>query len=68
MSTTEPVRIISLINTALGLTIGLMAFLFEWTPELTGIVVGVFSAWVGVAGELMRSKVTPLPPAIPPPV
>jgi len=60
---TEPVRLVSLINTALGLTIGLLAILMKWAPELTGAVTAVFAAWVGVAGELMRSRVTPVQPA-----
>jgi hypothetical protein len=60
---TEPVRLVSLINTALGLTIGLLAILFKWAPELTGALTAVFAAWVGVAGELMRSRVSPVPPA-----
>lgn len=57
---TEPVRIISLLNAALGVTLGLLALIFEWAPELTGALTAAFAAWVAVAGELMRSKVSPV--------
>lgn len=68
---TEPVRLVSLINTALGVTLALFAFIFEWAPELTAALTAVFAAWVGVAGELMRSKVSPVGTVMgvdPPPV
>ena len=57
---TEPVRLVSLINAALGVTLGLLAIIFEWAPELVGALTAAFGAWVAVAGELMRSKVSPV--------
>jgi hypothetical protein len=60
---TEPVRLVSLINAAIGVTLGVLAILFQWAPELIGALTAALGAWVAVAGELMRSKVTPVPPA-----
>lgn len=57
---TEPVRILSLVNAALGATVGLLAILFEWAPELTGALLLAFGGWVAVAGELMRARVSPV--------
>lgn len=60
---TEPVRLVSLLNAALAATVGILAILFEWAPELIGGLTVALGAWVAVAGELMRSRVTPVPPA-----
>lgn len=61
---TEPVRLASLITAALTATIALLAF-FGVPSLVVGGITAAVSAWVVVIFELVRSKVTPVPPADP---
>lgn len=55
----EPARIITLITAAVAGTVNLLALLFSWGPELIAALGLVTSAWIGVAGEIIRMLVTP---------
>ena len=54
---TEPTRIISLVNTAIGLTIAALAFALDWSGEAVAVITAVFAGWLAVAGELIRTQV-----------
>lgn len=56
---TEPARIITLITGAVSGTIGLLALLLNWPADLVAALGIVTGAWIAVAGEIIRSKVTP---------
>lgn len=56
---TEPVRLVSLVNAALSATLGVLAIILDWSPELVGGLTVAIAAWIIVAGELARRVVTP---------
>lgn len=55
----EPSRIITLITGAVSATVGLLALLLNWSADLVATLGIVTGAWIAVAGEIIRSKVTP---------
>lgn len=56
---TEPARLISLLNAAITATLGVV-ILVGLDPQIGGALGVALAAWVAFAGELIRSKVTPL--------
>ena len=56
----EPVAIISAINAALAATWGVLIIALDIEPELAGAVTVALGAWVGVAGAIVRQRVTPV--------
>ena len=59
--TSEPVRIVGLLNTALAATLGLLLFAGV-DPDLVAALVLAAAAWIAVAAELVRARVTPWTP------
>ena len=57
----EPARLVAIVTAAVLATVNLLALVFNWSADLTAAVNGVMAAWIVVAGELVRSKVTPFP-------
>ena len=57
--TTEPVTLASAITTALLVTVALLAFIFQWSGELVGLINIVIGAWVVVISLVVRQRVTP---------
>lgn len=55
----EPVRLLSLITSAVLATIALLA-LCGVSEEVVAALSGVAVAWIAVAGEVVRSRVTPV--------
>lgn len=59
MTSTEPVRIVGLLNAAIAATLALLLFVGV-PPELVGALTFAAAAWIAVAAELVRSRVTPV--------
>ena len=57
---TEPVGLVAAINAALAATWGVIVIVAEVSPDLAGGVTIALGAWVGVAGAIVRSRVTPV--------
>lgn len=57
--TTEPVRIVSLVNAAMIATLAILLF-FDVEPDLVAGIGVAVTAWIAVVGELVRSKVSPV--------
>jgi hypothetical protein len=55
----EPARLISLVNAALLATFAVVVFVTKMQPEAAAVVSAALGAWVALAGEFIRSKVTP---------
>lgn len=56
----EPSRIISAITAAITATVGLLTLIEVWSPEVGGALTAALAAWIVVAGEIIRSRVTPV--------
>lgn len=56
----EPVRLLSLVNAAVGATVGVFTLTETISPELGGALAVALGAWIAVAGELLRSRVSPV--------
>lgn len=56
----EPARIITLLSAAITATVGLLTIVGVWSDEVGGAVTIAAGAWTAVAGELIRSRVTPV--------
>lgn len=56
---TEPSRLTTLITAAITSTIGVFTLTGVLSPELAGGLVTAIGAWVVVAGEIIRQRVTP---------
>jgi hypothetical protein len=56
--TSEPVRIVGLLNTAIAATLGLLLFAGV-DPDLVAALVLAAAAWIAVGAELVRARVTP---------
>jgi hypothetical protein len=65
---TEPALIVSAANAAIVSTIGVVAYVQEWAPDLVAIVNTAAGAWIILAGLLIRSKVTPTAKLPAPPI
>jgi hypothetical protein len=55
----EPSRIIASITAAITATIGVLTIVGVISPEVGGAITVAAGAWVLVAGELVRARVTP---------
>lgn len=58
---TEPARIVALLTAAMIATINVLALVLSWSSDLTAGLNLAMTAWVALAGEYVRSKVTPIP-------
>jgi hypothetical protein len=56
---TEPARLTALITAALTATIGVLTIVGVWSADVGGAVSVALGGWVLVAGEVLRSRVTP---------
>lgn len=63
----EPVRLMALVNTAIGATVGILTLTGVFSAELGGALAVALAAWVAVGGELVRMRTTPWPVGAPPP-
>jgi hypothetical protein len=59
----EPARLTSLVTAALTATIGVLTIVGVWSADVGGAVSVALAGWVLVAGEILRSRVTPTPAA-----
>jgi len=59
---TEPSRIVSAITAAITAVIGLLTVLGVWREEVAGAVTIVAAAIIVAAGEVIRSRVSPVQP------
>ena len=55
----EPSRLVALVTAASAATINLFGLLFNWSGEVIAGINLPIAAWILVAGEIVRSKVTP---------
>lgn len=55
----EPARLISLTNAALLATFAVVVYVTNMAPSAAAVVSAALGAWVALAGEIIRSKVTP---------
>jgi len=55
----EPAAVVAALNVATGSTVVVLALLFDWSGDVTAALTAAFTAWVGVGGLILRSKVTP---------
>jgi hypothetical protein len=55
----EPVALQALLVTAINATVGILAFAFEWSQQLTALLLAASGAWIAVAAYVARSKVAP---------
>jgi hypothetical protein len=60
VKTAEPVRVITAVNAAIAATVGVLTITEVVSPEIGGSLALCLAAWVAVAGEILRSKVTPV--------
>lgn len=68
---TEPALLLSALNAVIVATLGVVAYVQEWAPDLVAVVNTAAGAWIILIGLLIRSKVTPTaklpdPPIAPP--
>ena len=59
---TEPSRLIASITAAVTATIGVVTLVGWWSPEVAGGITVAAGAWIYVAGEIVRTRVTPVIP------
>ena len=59
MTTNEPVRIVGLLNAAIGATLAILLFAGV-DPTLVGALTLAATAWIAVGAELVRGRVTPV--------
>lgn len=62
----EPVRVTTAVTAALVATINVLGMSLDWPGDLIAGLNVAASAWVGLLGVWLRSKVTPVA-SIPPP-
>lgn len=55
----EPVRLVALVTGAVTLTVNVIGLVVDWPAELIAGINLALGAWVAVAGEVVRSFVTP---------
>jgi hypothetical protein len=55
----EPVRLVALLTAAVTVTFNLVGLVLDWAPELLAAVNIAAGAWIAVAGEIVRARVTP---------
>tara|TARA_R110000772_G_scaffold252464_1_gene367867 strand:- start:1957 stop:2181 length:225 start_codon:yes stop_codon:yes gene_type:complete len=63
---TEPVRFATALTAAIIATINVLGLIFNWSADLIAGQNIAASAWVGLLGVWLRSRVTPTA-SIPPP-
>ena len=56
----EPSRLIATITAATTATIGVVTLVGWWSPEIGGGIAVAAGAWIYVAGEIVRARVTPV--------
>ena len=59
MTSTEPVRLVGLLNAAIAATLAILLFAGA-DPNLVGALTLAATAWIAVAAELVRARVTPV--------
>ncbi len=57
---TEPARIITRITAAVTATLGVFTAVGVLSTEIAGALNAALAAWIIVAGELIRNRVTPI--------
>lgn len=57
---TEPSRIIASLTAAATATVGVLTLLEVWSAEVGGGITVAVGAWIIAAGEIVRSRVTPI--------
>ena len=57
--TIEPARLVALLTAAVGATVNVLALIFDWSGELVAGLNIALAAWIALAGEFVRSQVTP---------
>ena len=58
--TTEPARLVSLINAALTATLSVLVVVDVLDEDVAAALGFALAAWILVAGEFLRSRVTPV--------
>ena len=61
MNQNEPLTLHALLGTAINATVGVLAFVFNWSQEITALLLGCSGAWLAVGAYVFtRDKVTPV--------
>lgn len=62
--TTEPTRLVGLINTALTATLAVLTLVGVFDEKVAGALGLALAAWLAVGAEYLRGKVTPVEQAV----
>lgn len=57
--TDEPARLFGYVTGAVTATVGVLTIVGVWSPEVGGAITTAAAAWIMVAAELIRDRVTP---------